>query len=398
MKNFRLNKFFPYSRQNINSRDIVEVTRVLKSDFITQGPKILEFENNFAKFVKAKYAVACATGTAALHIACKSLGLSKNDTLLTTPITFVASANCAEFIGAKTLFSDINLENYCLCPTQLEKILKKKKIKIVVVVHLAGHAANLDKILKLKKKYKFKIIEDSCHALGGEFKKKKIGSCFFSEVSTFSFHPVKPITTGEGGMITTNSFAIYKKLLLFRTHGIHKNKENFINKNLGFDENKDQNIWYYEMQELGFNYRMTDIQAALGNSQLKKLNNFTKERSKIAKAYNKGFKTNKLIHVPRVSKDVKHAYHLYTILINFRKLKKSRNKVMKELRKFNIGSQVLYIPVHLQPYYKQKYNYKNREFPNAEKYYRDCLSIPIFPGIKKREIDFIINKINEIIK
>ncbi len=398
MNKKKLKHFFPYSRQNIDSKDISEVVKVLKSDFITQGPKILEFEKNFAKYVNAKYAVACATGTAALHISCKALGISKGQNLITSPITFVASANCAQYVGAHTLFVDINPRNFCICPDKLEKILKRKKISAVVVVHLAGYPAEMDKITKLKKKYKFKIIEDSCHALGGMFKNKKIGSCFYSDVSTFSFHPVKPITTGEGGMITTNDEKIYKKLILYRTHGIHKKKNEFLNKKLALDNNKKQNLWYYEMSDLGFNYRITDIQAALGNSQLKKIDKFIKERNEIAKIYNKGFKKNKLIQIPKIYDKVKHAFHLYTILIDFKKLNKSRNEVMESLRKFNIGTQVLYIPVHFQPYYKKKYKFKSGDFPVAEHYYKYCLSIPIYPGIKKNEVNFIINKINTIVK
>ena len=399
MKNYKMNKrFLPYSRQNLDKSDINEVKKVLKSNFITQGPKILEFEKNFAKYVNSKYAVACATGTAALHMACQSLNISKDDNIITSPITFVASANCGEFVGAKTYFADIDHRNFCIDPVNLEKILKKKKIKLVVVVHMTGHSADMQKIYSLKKKYDFKIIEDSCHALGGRYKNRKIGSCFFSDISTFSFHSVKPITTGEGGMITTNDKKIYRKLLKFRTHGIHKNSNEFSNKSMAFDNNGKPNMWYYEMSALGYNYRITDIQAALGNSQLKKINKFYKTRNEIAKIYNKGFSKNPLISTPKVFKDVKHAYHLYTIIIDFKKLKKTRNEVMLSLKKFNIGTQVLYIPVHLQPYYKKKYNYKLGDFPKAENYYKNCLSIPIFYGMKKKEINLVINKINNIIK
>lgn len=391
-------RFLPYSRQSLDKSDINEVKKVLKSNFITQGPKILEFEKNFAKYVNSKYAVACATGTAALHMACQSLNISKDDNIITSPITFVASANCGEFVGAKTYFADIDHRNFCIDPVNLEKILKKKKIKLVVVVHMTGHSADMQKIYSLKKKYDFKIIEDSCHALGGRYKNRKIGSCFFSDISTFSFHSVKPITTGEGGMITTNDKKIYRKLLKFRTHGIHKNSNEFRNKSMAFDNNGKPNMWYYEMSALGYNYRITDIQAALGNSQLKKINKFYKTRNEIAKIYNKGFSKNPLISTPKVFKDVKHAYHLYTIIIDFKRLKKTRNEVMLSLKKFNIGTQVLYIPVHLQPYYKKKYNYKLGDFPKAENYYKNCLSIPIFYGMKKKEINLVINKINNIIK
>jgi len=394
----KISRFLPYSRQFIDRQDILEVKKVLQKDFITQGPKINEFEKNFAKYVDAKFAVACATGTAALHIACQSLNLKKNGKLLTSPITFVASANCAQFVGADTVFSDIDPNYYCISPEALEKTLQKKTIDIVVVVHMSGHSADMQKIKTLKKKYNFKIIEDACHGLGGSYNNKKIGSCYYSDISTFSFHPVKPITTGEGGMVTTNNKNIYEKLLKYRTHGIHKNSKNFLNKKMAFDKNGNVNQWYYEMDELGHNYRITDIQAALGNSQLKKIDKFTKARRKIAKLYDKGFSKNKYIKVSKVSKNVQHAYHLYTILINFKKIRKSRNEIMKKLRDINIGTQVLYIPVHLQPYYVKKYNFKKGDFQNAETYYDTCLSIPIFPNLKKKEVNYIIQNINDLIK
>ena len=394
----KLSRFLPYSRQSIDKKDIYEVTKTLKKDFITQGPKIYEFEKNFAKYVKAKYAVACATGTAALHIACQSLKLGKGRNLLTSPITFVASANCAQFLGADTHFADIDLDNYCISPSSLEKILKNKKIDIVVVVHMSGHPADLEGINNLKKKYDFKIIEDACHALGSSYKNKKIGSCFYSDISTFSFHPVKPITTGEGGMVTTNSEKIYKSLLKFRTHGIHKNKDDFFNKDMAYDKIGNVNQWYYEMSDLGHNHRITDFQSALGNSQLKKIDKFIQARRKIAKIYNNGFSKNKFIKVPKVNPNISHAYHLYTLLIDFKRINKSRNEIMKKLRDMNIGTQVLYIPIHLQPYYLKKYGFKIGDFPNAENYYESCLSIPIFPNIKKREIDYVIDRINNLVQ
>ena len=394
----RLSRFLPYSRQSIDKKDIYEVTKTLKRDFITQGSKINEFEKNFARYVGVKYAVACATGTAALHIACQSLKLGKGGNLLTSPITFVASANCAQFVGADTHFADIDLGNYCISPSSLEKILENKKIDIVVVVHMSGHPADLEGINSLKKKYDFKIIEDACHALGGSYKNKKIGSCFYSDISTFSFHPVKPITTGEGGMITTNNEKIYKSLLKFRTHGIHKNKDDFFNKDMAYDKIGNVNQWYYEMSDLGYNYRITDFQSALGNSQLKKIDKFIQARRRIAKIYDNGFSKNKFIKVPKVNSNMSHAYHLYTLLIDFKRINKSRNEIMKKLRDMNIGTQVLYIPVHLQPYYLKKYGFKIGDFPNAENYYESCLSIPIFPDIKKREIDYVIDKINNLVE
>lgn len=391
-------RFLPYSRQNIDKNDIRSVSKVLKSNFITQGPEINNFEKSFAKYVGAKYAVACATGTAALHISCLALNLNKRSKVLTSPITFVASANCAEFIGSKIDLVDIDETNHCMSAQQLEKKLKKqKKIDLVIIVHMAGQSADMEKIFKLKKKYKFKIIEDSCHALGGNYKKHKVGSCKFSDISTFSFHPVKPITTGEGGMVTTNNKDIYEKLVLFRTHGITKNPNNFINKKNSKDDKGSINRWYYEMINLGYNYRLTDIQAVLGKNQLTKLDKYTKERNKIAKRYDEAFKKNNLITVLDVKENSYHAYHLYTLLIDFKTLGKSRNEVMKELLTFNIGSQVLYIPIYHHPYYKKKYNFKIKNFKNSEKYYQSALSIPIFYGLKKNEQKFIISKINNIV-
>ncbi len=390
-------RFLPYSRQSIDKVDIKKITNVLKSDFITQGPNIFDFEKDFAKYVGAKYAVACATGTAALHLSCLALGINKKSRILTSAVTFVASANCAEFLGANVDFVDIDKNTYCINVNELEKKLKQKKIDLVIPVHLCGHSSEMAKIHRLKKKYNFHIIEDSCHALGGKYNNFKVGSCKYSDISTFSFHPVKPITTAEGGMITTNDETIYQKLLLYRTHGIHKNPLKFKNKNLAFDENNQPNRWYYEMDVLGFNYRITDLQAALGKSQLKRINLFTKKRNQIANIYNKNFKNLKNLKIPFKSKKVLHAYHLYTILVDFKKINLSKNKFMKFLFECGIGSQVLYIPVFLQPYYKRKYNYRPNKFPVSMKYYEQALSIPIFYSLKKTEQNLVIKKIKELL-
>jgi len=390
-------RFLPYSRQNIDSNDIKKIVKVLRSDFITQGPNIIDFEKNFAKYVGAKYAVACATGTAALHLSCIALGINKKSRILTSAITFVASANCAEFLGANIDFVDIDKNTYCISVNELEKKLKKKKIDLVIPVHLCGHSTDMAEIYKLKKKYNFHIIEDSCHALGGTYNNFKVGSCKYSDISTFSFHPVKPITTAEGGMITTNNKKIYQKLLLYRTHGIHKDPKVFKNKNLAFDKNNQPNRWYYEMDVLGFNYRITDLQAALGNSQLKKIDLFTKKRNKIANIYNKNFKNLKNLKTPYKSKKVKHTYHLYTVLINFKKINITKNNFMKLLLEKSIGSQVLYIPVFLQPYYKKKYNYKSKNFPQSMKYYEQALSIPVFYGLSKSEQAMVIGRIKKLV-
>lgn len=394
---FKIKRFLPYSRQFIDNDDIAKINKVLKSDFITQGPEIITFEKDFAKFTGSKYAVACSSGTSALHLCCLALGINKRHRIITSSITFVASSNCAEFVGAKVDFADIDNETFCISPVSLEKKLKKKKIDVVIVVHLCGHSSDMEKIYKLKKKYKFVLIEDACHGLGGKYKKFKIGSCKYSDLSTFSFHPVKPITTGEGGMVTTNNKDLYKKLLLYRTHGINKNPYYFKNQNMAFDKYQKPNKWYYEMIELGYNYRMTDIQACLGSSQLKKLNKFTKKRNFIANFYSKGLGKNKFIKIPHIQKGIYHSFHLYTILIDFKNINKTRNQVMRELQENSIGSQVLYIPVFLQPYYRKKYKFKLNEFPNSLKYYKEALSIPIFYDLKKKELKHIVSKLNKII-
>ena len=392
------NRFLPYSRQFISKEDVKKVTSVLKSDFITQGPEIINFEKNFAKYVGAKYAVACATGTAALHISCLALGINNKSKILASAVTFVASTNCAEFIGANVDFVDIDKKTHCISVKDLERKLKKnKRIDLVIVVHLAGYSSDMKKIFELKKKYKFNLIEDSCHALGGKYGKFKVGSCKYSDISTFSFHPVKPITTGEGGMVTTNNKKIYDKLILFRTHGIHKSPKKFTNIDLGFDDNKEPNRWYYEMSDLGYNYRMTDIQAALGNSQLKRIDKITKKRNQIANYYKNELENISNLTLPVASQKIKHAYHLFTILFDFEKLKMSKNLFMKKLAENGIGSQVLYIPVFLQPYYKKKYNFKPKYFPNAMYYYERALSIPIFYDIKRKELKKVVNTIKELV-
>tara|TARA_A100001011_G_C14310013_1_gene845066 strand:+ start:1854 stop:3053 length:1200 start_codon:yes stop_codon:yes gene_type:complete len=397
MRKDKNKRYLPYSRQHIGQDEIKAVRNVLKSNFITQGPSIAKFENNFKNETKSKYAVACSTGTAALHLSCLALGIKKNDNVITSSITFVASSNCAEYIGANVDFADIDPETFCISTKHLEEKLKKKNIKLVIVVHMCGHSADMKEIFELKKKYNFFIIEDSCHALGGKYKGSNIGSCKYSDISTFSFHPVKPITTAEGGMITTNSKVIYEKLKIFRTHGIHKSPKLFQNKSLAYDKNGNLNRWYYEMSHLGYNFRITDIQASLGIAQLKNLNKFNKKRNQLANNYMKELSKNKFIKVPIIKKDVIHAFHLFTILIDFKSLKKTRNEVMEEMHKCNIGSQVLYIPVFLQPYYQKKYNFKKKNFPNAIEYYNSALSIPLFYNLKTSEQKFIIQNINRII-
>lgn len=393
-----MDRFLPYSRQIIDDDDIQAVTRVLSDDLITQGTRVSQFEEALAKVVGSEYAVVCANGTAALHLACLALGIGKEDNLVTPTVTFLASANCGQFVGANTTLVDIDSDSWCISTTHLESILKEKKVDVVVPVHFAGQCADMKSIKTMQEKYGFRVIEDACHALGATQGTSKVGSCEFSDLTVFSFHPVKHITLGEGGAITTNNEQLYRRLLRFRTHGIHKEASLFVNHDLAYDDEGKQNLWYYEMSELGLNYRITDIQCALGLSQLSKLSSFVESRRHIASTYNSKLKSIPLITTPHESVSTKHAYHLYTLLIDYKSLGRSRNSLMYSLRSHGIGTQVLYIPVHLQPYYARKYGYKFGDFPNAENYYERCLSIPIFPSMSSGEVDYVVRKLESLIK
>ena len=360
-----------YSKHNISKKDIKSVIKVLKSDFLTQGPSVKFFEKKIKKIVSAKYAFAVNSATSGLHVACMSIGISKNDVVWTSPNSFVASSNCALYCGAKIDFVDIDLKNYNLCPTKLEnklKSTKKKNLpKAIVLVHFAGYATNLERIKRLSKKYNFKIIEDASHALGGKYKNSYIGNCQFSDVCVFSFHPVKSITTGEGGLITTNSKKISAKINLFRNHGINRDKKFLLNKTL--------KINHYEQIELGFNYRMSDIEAALGISQANRLTKFIHKRMSVAKFYDKEL-INLPIQKPIFSKD--SSWHLYVILLKNNSIRK---KLFEFLKKKKINCQIHYIPIHIHPYYK-KIGFKKKDFPNSVEYYERCLSLPIFFDLK----------------
>jgi len=377
-------KPIPYGRQNITEQDIQAVVDVLKSDFLTQGPQIKAFEDAFAEYIGCKYAVAVANGTAALHLCAMVLNVKENDKVITTPITFAASANCIKYCGGEVVFSDINAQTFLMDLELLERKLKESPIgtyKGIVVVDFAGYPVNLEKLKKLADQYGLWVIEDACHAPGAYFtdsknRKSKCGDGQYADFAVFSFHPVKHIATGEGGMITTNNKEFYEKLLLLRTHGITRNPDLLIENHGG---------WYYEMQELGYNYRLTDILAALGISQLKRAESGMIRRQEIAKRYNDAF-ANTSITVPYVDSNCYHAFHLYTILIE------NRLELYNHLKSKNIHAQVLYIPVHLQPYYKQQ-GMKKGDFPIAEKYYEHCLSLPMFPTLTHEEQEYVIETI-----
>lgn len=370
----------PYGKQTIDRKDIKAVIDVLNSDFLTTGPTIKIFEDKFAKFVNAKYAVAVSSGTAALHLACLAANLKKGDELITSPMTFAASANCALYCGAKPIFVDINEENGLINENLIEKKITSRT-KIIVPVHYGGLPCNMKKIRLIAKKNKLIVIEDACHALGSLYQGTKIGDCTYSDMSVFSFHPVKHITTGEGGMITTNSRIFYERLLVLRTHGIIKIPSEL--------QNKQEGEWFYEMQMLGYNYRLTDIQCALGISQLKKINKYIKKRLSIARTYNNIFSKMDEIELLKPDKNSKNAYHLYIIKV---KDKIVRLDLFNYLKKRDIYCQVHYIPVYLHPYYRMM-GYKKGICPIAERFYNRIISIPIYPSLNEIEQKSVIQSI-----
>ena len=380
----------PYSRQCIDKQDINEIVNVLKGKFVTSGPKITEFENKIKNFTQSNHAIAVNSATSALHIACIALGLKKNDYLWTSPISFVASSNCALYCGAKVDFVDIDLKSYNISVSELEKKLsiakKEKKLpKILVVVNFAGQPCQLDKIKSLSKKYKFKILEDSSHALGAYYKNQILGNCYYSDISVFSFHPVKIITTLEGGMVVTNNTKIAKKLNMLRNHGIIRDRSSLIKKKI--------TNWYYEQHMLGYNYRLNDVQAALGISQLKKIDFFYKKRLFVKNFYDKNLK-NLPLEIPQINKLAKSSLHLYVVLLNKKLAKKTRDKLINFLRRKKIETNVHYIPIYSQPYYK-KLGFKKKNYPNAEDYFQRAISLPIHPMLNQKNLEYIVKQIKK---
>jgi UDP-4-amino-4,6-dideoxy-N-acetyl-beta-L-altrosamine transaminase len=384
-----MDKMIPYGRQNINQNDIDHVISVLKSDFLTQGPVVMTFEKELANFAKSKYAVAVNSATSALHIACLSLGLKKGDILWTSPISFVASSNCALYCGADVDFVDIDPRTYNMSTSELEKKLIKAKRtnklpKIVIPVHLAGQSCDMEKIHSLGKKFGFKIIEDASHAIGGKYKGRNIGNCCYSDLTIFSFHPVKIITTGEGGAILTNDETLYAKVQQLRSHGITRNPSE-MSKPL-------DGPWYYEQIDLGFNYRMTDLQAALGISQLKRINTFIKKRQQIALLYNKLLANSKLI-LPYQDIDNKSSFHLYIIRVPSNG-NLVRRELFERLRANGILVNLHYIPIYKHPYYQTRCKIKETDFPQSEKYYKEAISLPIYFDLQDSEVHKIVNILN----
>lgn len=380
-----LMNIIPYSRQWVDEEDIKEVKNVLRSDFITQGSKTKEFEEKLAEYCGAKYCVVFNSGTSALHGAYFALGLKGGDELITTPNTFVATANAGLYLNARPIFVDIEKDTGNMDISKIEEKISKKT-KLIVPVHYAGHPVDVKKNYKLAQKYRISVIEDACHALGARYKGEKIGNCKFSDMTVFSFHPVKSITTGEGGAVLTNKEEYYKKMLMFRTHGITK-------KDLLCESEGE---WYYEMQFLGYNYRMTDIQAALGVSQLMKLDNFVEAKRRIASVYNETFNNNPYFDTP-VEKDYAfHAYHLYSIRLKDG-YKERKKVIFSRLREKGLGVQVHYMPVYWQPHY-QNLGYKKELCPQSEAFYQSEISIPIYPQMTDKDKNYVIETILKTFK
>ena len=372
-------KMIPYGRQTIEEDDIQAVVEVLKSDYLTTGPKIAEFEGMVADYVGVKYAVAISNGTSALHAACFAAGIGKGDEVITTPLTFAASANCVLYCGGTPVFADVDPKTYNIDPADIERKITSNT-KAIIAVHLAGQPCDMDAIHKIARKHNLLVIEDGAHALGSEYKGKKVGS--LSDMTTFSFHPVKPITTGEGGMIVTDNEGFYQKLMLFRSHGITRD-ENLMTRNDG--------PWFYQQLDLGFNYRITDIQCALGCSQMKKLDRFLKRRKEIVSRYNKAFADCENIVTPYQLPDTESGWHLYIIQVkNY-----DRRKVFEQLRKKGIAVNVHYIPVYMHPYY-QEHGYKEVHCKNAEEIYSHILSLPLYPTLKEEEQEYVITTVKQI--
>ena len=378
----------PYSRQLITKKECSQINKILLSNYLTQGPMVPKFEKKISKYCGSKFTVAANSGTSALHIACLALNIGANDIVWTSAISFVASANCAAYCGAKVEFLDIDIKTFNISIDFFEnklKIAKKKNKlpKVIVLVHLGGLACDLKKINKLKKKYKFKIIEDASHAIGSTYYETKIGDCKYSDITVFSFHPVKTITSCEGGAATTNNKNIYNELLIYREHGIERQNQNKF---------KNKRPKYYNQIKLGYNYRMNDIEAALGLMQLKKINKWIKYKNFLANRYRLAFKELPLKY-QIIPKNYYSSYHLYIILIESRKY--SRDQILKKLIKKGIGCNIHYMPIYKHNYYKKGFN--NKKFTASETYYRNCISIPMYAGLTVKNQNKVIKLLKDIL-
>lgn len=386
-------RYIPYGRQSITDDDIQAVIEALKSDWITQGPAIDRFENVVAQYCGAKYAVAVNSATSALHIACLAAELGPGDILWTSPNTFVASANCGLYCGAEVDFVDTDPISYNISVSELEKKLEKGKKdgklpKVVIPVHFAGQSCEMLKIAELANRYGCTVIEDASHAIGGRYLETPVGSCDYSDITVFSFHPVKIVTTGEGGMVLTNRKDLYERLIRLRSHGITRDPE--------FMEGESHGPWYYQQIELGFNYRMTDIQAALGTSQMKRLDEFVARRHVLVERYND--ELNDLpVTLPRQRPDTYSAFHLYVIRLKLDEINQTHREVFESLRSSAIGVNLHYIPVHTQPYYK-RLGFNSGDFPEAEKYYSEAISLPLYPELSDEDQSRVISTLKEVVQ
>lgn len=377
-------RFISYGRQTVTEDDIEEVSKALRSDYLTTGPKVKEFEEAVAHYVGAKYAVAVSNGTAALHVACLAAGITNDNEVIVTPMTFAASSNCVLYCGGKPVFCDIEPDTGNIDVNKIEEKITTKT-KAIIAVDFAGQSVDSDKIREIAQKHNLIFIEDGAHALGSEYKGKKVG--VNSDMTTFSFHPVKPITTAEGGMIVTNNEELYKKLVLFSKHGITREEKMML---------ENQGPWYYEQLELGYNYRLPDINCALGVSQMKKLDGFLEKRRAIVEKYNQALKDIKEIEIPYEHKYSNSGHHLYIIRLKLDMLKADRKQIFEALRAENIGVNVHYMPVYLHPYYK-KLGYNKGLCKNAEDYYKRILTLPLFPLMSDKDIEDVIKAVIKVI-
>jgi len=375
-------KLLSYGHQWLDEDDIAAVVEVLSGDWITQGPKVGEFEKKVAEYCGVKYAVAVANGTAALHAACTVAGITGGDEAITTPITFAATANAVVFCGGKPVFADISKDTLNIDPDKIrEKI--SPRTRTILPVDFAGHPGDLDEITSIARERGLVVIEDAAHALGAEYKGRKIGC--LSDMTILSFHPVKSITTGEGGMIVTDNEDFYKKLRVFRHHGIVK-------------DNAGKGSWHYDIYDPGYNLRITDFQCALGISQMNKLDSFITRRREIAAKYNQAFADIDEIITPAESKNVKAAYHIYVIRLRIEMLKVGRKEVFEALRAENIGVNVHYMPLHLHPFYQQRFGYRQGDYPNAERYYEQAITLPLFPKMSDGDIADVVQAVKKVIQ